>query len=74
MLRHVRVNGHPYVFGVQTNLLHKRRLLGELLAGGSEGFAELGRLRSVMRAAESRLGTYSLADLISERQIGRAHV
>eukprot|EP00927_Polykrikos_kofoidii_P027458 TRINITY_DN24147_c0_g1_i1.p1 TRINITY_DN24147_c0_g1~~TRINITY_DN24147_c0_g1_i1.p1 ORF type:complete len:1345 (+),score=220.93 TRINITY_DN24147_c0_g1_i1:54-4088(+) len=66
VLKHVSVEDHPYIFGVQTNIMRHTRLLGELLAGGPEGFAELGRLRAIMRGREANLGTYSLAKLVDD--------
>ena len=34
----------------------ERHVLGELLAGGNDGFVELGRLRAMLRAKEPRWG------------------
>eukprot|EP00747_Dinoflagellata_sp_TGD_P074290 gnl/TRDRNA2_/TRDRNA2_158264_c1_seq1.p1 gnl/TRDRNA2_/TRDRNA2_158264_c1~~gnl/TRDRNA2_/TRDRNA2_158264_c1_seq1.p1 ORF type:complete len:1385 (-),score=263.03 gnl/TRDRNA2_/TRDRNA2_158264_c1_seq1:30-3692(-) len=56
----------PYIFGVQTNFTTHLGVLGELLAGGPDGFAQLGRLRAILRQREVRLGSYSLATLMEE--------
>jgi diketogulonate reductase-like aldo/keto reductase/PAS domain-containing protein len=66
VMKHIRIGDTPYIFGVQTNVMRDLELLGELLAGGPDGFAELGRLRSILRAREAKLGTYSLATLVNE--------
>lgn len=66
LMKHIIVNGHRYIFGVQTSVVRHRRVLAELLAGGGGAILELNRLRSVLRSLEARLETYSLDMLLNE--------
>jgi diketogulonate reductase-like aldo/keto reductase len=66
VMKHVKVGDSQYIFGVQTNILKHLNILGELLAGGPDGFRELGRLRAVLRAKSAKLGSFSLASLLDE--------